>query len=78
MAKLPRDADPRKVLRALERLGFVVDYVSGSHYVVIHQKDSSRRSTIPFHGKVRTGTLRAILKEVRVTLEEFLKSFMVL
>src|SRR3972149_200668 len=32
MSKLPRDADPRKVLRALQRLGFVVDHVSGSHY----------------------------------------------
>src|SRR3989304_4090532 len=32
MSKLPRAADPRKVLRALQRLGFVVDHVSGSHY----------------------------------------------
>jgi len=78
MAKLPRDADPRKVLRALQRLGFVVDHVSGGHYVVVHLENSERRSSIPFHGKLKTGTLRGILREVRVTLEEFLESFMVL
>jgi len=78
MAKLPRDADPRKVLRALQRLGFVVDHVSGGHYVLVHPEDSSRRTAVPFHGKLRTGTLRAILREISVTVEEFLDFFMIL
>lgn len=59
-------------------MGFVVDHVSGSHYVVVHPEDSERRSSIPFHGKLKTGTLRGILKEVGVTLQEFLESFMIL
>ena len=78
MPKLPRDADPRKVLRALQRLGFVLDHVTGGHYAVVHNKDASRRASIPFHGKVRTGTLRAILRETRLTLEEFLEMFLLL
>ncbi len=78
MAKLPRDADPRKVLRALQHLGFIVDHISSGHYVVIHRDDTGRRASVPFHGKVRTGTLRAILKETRVTIEEFVKVFLIL
>ncbi len=78
MAKMPRDADPRKVLRALERLGFVVDHVSGGHYAVVHPDDPTRRAAIPFHGKLRTGTLRAILRETRVSLEAFLENFLIL
>jgi predicted RNA binding protein YcfA (HicA-like mRNA interferase family) len=78
MAKLPRDADPRKVLRALERLGFVVDHVSGGHYAMVHRKDRSRRTTVPFHGKLSSGTLRAVLRETRVALEEFMKVFTIL
>ena len=78
MAKLPRDADPRKVLRALERLGFVVDHVSGGHYAMVHPGDRTRRTSIPFHGKLRTGTLRAILRETRVSLEAFLENFLIL
>jgi len=78
MAKLPRDADPRKVLRALERLGFVVDHVTGSHYAMVHREDPSRRATVPFHGKLSTGTLRAILRETRVAVEEFIRVFIIL
>ena len=78
MAKLTRDADPRKVLRALQRLGFVVDHVSGGHYAVVHPEDRTRRASIPFHGKIRTGTLRAVLRETRVSLETFLENFIVL
>ncbi len=78
MPKVPRDADPRRVLKALRRLGFEVDHVSGGHYAVVHREDSSRRSTVSFHGKIKTGTLRAILRETRVALEEFLKVFEIL
>ena len=66
------------MLRALERLGFVVDHTSGSHYVLVHPEDASRRATVPFHGKLSTGTLRAILRETRLTLEEFLRVFILL
>lgn len=45
---------------------------------MVHPDDASRRSSVPFHGKVKTGTLRAILRESRVALEDFLKVFMLL
>ena len=75
MAKLPRDADIPKVLEALERLGFRIVYVSGSHYKRVYPPDPSRFATVPFHGKMPTGTLRSILRSARVSLEEFLKVF---
>jgi len=78
MAKMPRDADARRVIKTLEKLGFRVASVSGSHYKLIHQDDPLRVVVVPFHGKLKTGTLSAILKAAKVKAEEFLKVFTLL
>lgn len=70
MSKLPRDLKPNKVIAALEKAGFVVDHVSGSHYVLV--KDNLR-TTVPYHKVVKTGTLKAILNQAGLTVEEFNK-----
>ncbi len=69
------DADARKVIRTLTKLGFRVDGVSGSHYKLTHREDPSRVVVVPFHGKLKTGTLKSILKAARVSVEEFLRVF---
>jgi len=66
------------VLKAFHRLGLEVVHVPGSHYKLVHPEDHSRFATIPFHGTVRTETLRSILRGARVSLEEFLKVFNIL
>lgn len=54
----------RKLVRALERHGFVIDRVRGSHHVMIHP--DGRSTTVPVHGSrdVPKGTLRGILRDV--------------
>ncbi|HYL27158.1 MAG TPA: type II toxin-antitoxin system HicA family toxin [Candidatus Nitrosotalea sp.] len=63
--------DGGDVLRALRRAGFVVDRISGSHHVMRHA--DGRKTSIPVHsGKsLRRGLLAAILKDVRMSAEEF-------
>ncbi len=78
MAKIPRDADARRVIKALEKLGFRVASISGSHYKMTHEDDPLRVVVVPFHGKLKTGTLSAVLKAARVKVEEFLKVFTLL
>ncbi|MEQ1604035.1 MAG: type II toxin-antitoxin system HicA family toxin [Pyrinomonadaceae bacterium] len=68
MKKLPRDLKPGKVIKALEKAGFVVDHVTGSHYIMMK---GVRRTSVPYHKNVRTGTLRAILSQSGMTVEEF-------
>ncbi|MCL4351090.1 MAG: type II toxin-antitoxin system HicA family toxin [Firmicutes bacterium] len=60
-----------EVLRKLKTLGFVVDHVSGSHYILIGPQH--QRTVVPFHGShdLRRGTLRAIIKQAGVTEDEF-------
>ncbi len=71
MTPLPQITGERLV-RALERAGFIQVRQQGSHLTMRHRDDPTRRATIPMHGSqvVRLGTLRAILKGAGVTIEE--------
>lgn len=62
-----------EVAQKLRRLGFVFfRHARGSHEVWRHQ-DTGARATIPHHSRpMSEGTLRAILREAGVTVEEFL------
>jgi len=70
--KLPA-ANARQVLRALERAGFNVVRSSGSHHILIHGSDPTRRVTVPFHGSkdLPRGLLRAIIRQAGFTVAEF-------
>ena len=63
----------QRVVRALEKAGFVVRRQKGSHVILVHSQDLSRRAVVPLHGSkpVKPGTLRAILKGANISVEEF-------
>ncbi len=71
MKKLPRDLPAKKIIAALVKTGFQIDRVSGSHYVLIK---GSRRVTVPYHKAVKTGTLKSILNQAGIPVEEFIES----
>lgn len=65
-----RPARPGDVVRVRGRLGFVRIRQSGSH-AVFHHPDC-RWTTVPIHSRdVATGTLRRILKDVGIAVDEF-------
>lgn len=73
MSRLPQ-VTARQMLAVLEKAGFVVERVKGSHHFLRHETDSARRTVIAVHpGDLRAGTLRDILKQARISRAEFLK-----
>ena len=65
---------PKAVIRALERAGFLVHNVTGSHYILKHPAKPALRITVPFHNRdLKRGTLQSIIKQAGFTNEEFLK-----
>jgi len=65
---------PRAVLRALERAGFFIHHVSGSHHILKHPGSSSLRVTVPFHNRdLKRRTLESIVKQAGLSHEEFLR-----
>ncbi len=67
--KLPA-LKPKQVIKALERHGFSIKRTSGSHYIL---KKEKLRVTVPYHSKdLKPGTLKSIISEAGLTVEEFL------
>lgn len=73
-SRLPA-VDSRRLLRALERAGFVVLRTRGSHHILQHPDDPRRRVTVPVHrGRdLPTGTLRNILRQAGLSVEALLE-----
>ncbi|MDE2474987.1 MAG: type II toxin-antitoxin system HicA family toxin [Alphaproteobacteria bacterium] len=63
----------KQVIRALGRVGFVVNRTSGSHHMLAHISDPARMVIVPMHGNhdIKAGTLRSILKQAGLTVEQF-------
>jgi len=61
----------REVLAALQRAGFVIRRRSKGSHVILRHADG-RQTYVAMHTKdVPTGTFRSILKQARLTKEEF-------
>lgn len=73
MSKLPV-LKARKLLKTLQRLGFYKHHQAGSHIQLKHP--DGRRTTIPYHPtqEIRRGTLRAIIDDLDMTVEEFIRA----
>jgi predicted RNA binding protein YcfA (HicA-like mRNA interferase family) len=57
--------------KILEKEGYLVDHLTGSHIILRNEKSPFRRLTVPHHKEVAKGTLRAVLRQAGLTLEEF-------
>ena len=60
-----------RVVHALERHGFKVARINGSHHIMRHP--DGRRTTVPVHAgrDIRPGTLRNILRDTGLSVDEF-------
>jgi len=65
----------QEAIRALERLGFVQIRQRGSHVVLKKQTPEGEVGcVVPLHRELAIGTLRSMLKQAKVTPDEFLKN----
>lgn len=73
MPKLRR-VSGQEAIRALERLGFVQARQRGSHVVLKKQTpEGALGCVVPLHRELAIGTLRGILKQAKVTPDEFME-----
>jgi predicted RNA binding protein YcfA (HicA-like mRNA interferase family) len=73
MSWLPQ-VTQRKMIAALQRAGFVIERIRGSHHFLQHRDDPTRRTVVALHsGDVPQGTLRDILKQSKISQQAFLK-----
>ena len=64
-----------EAIKVLRRLGFMPVRQHGSH-VVLKKREAQEEITcvVPLHHELAIGTLRSILRQARVTPEEFMNN----
>ena len=65
------DLPVRKVIGALDSVGFSYVRAKGSH--AVYRNQDGRVVVVPQHGVVKRGTLASILRQAGLTPTEFLK-----
>lgn len=69
MPKLP-SLTPQKIIKVLEKKGFVLDRVKGSHHIYYYP-ETKRRVVVPLHKRdLPKGTLLEILQQAGISKEE--------
>jgi predicted RNA binding protein YcfA (HicA-like mRNA interferase family) len=59
----------KEVIKALRRIGFIVDHQRGSH-TFMHNLERNISVIIPMHKEIKKGTLHNILRKVGISLKE--------
>jgi predicted RNA binding protein YcfA (HicA-like mRNA interferase family) len=61
-----------EVDKALAKAGYAVDHQTGSRMILRSESPPHRRLTVPNHEELAKGTLRAIIGDAGLTVEEFI------
>lgn len=71
MSKLPR-VSGRECAKALGKVGFYLKRQEGSH-MILRREDPFAQVVVPDHKELDRGTLRAIIRQAGLGVEEFVK-----
>jgi predicted RNA binding protein YcfA (HicA-like mRNA interferase family) len=62
----------RQCVRVLLRIGFVEDHQTGGH-IIVRRENPTTTISVPNHRELKKGTLRAIIRQAGLTVEEFVE-----
>ncbi|MEP6664633.1 MAG: type II toxin-antitoxin system HicA family toxin [Verrucomicrobiota bacterium] len=71
MSKLPQISGS-DLVRALQKFGFTVRRQHGSH-IIMRRDQPFAQTVVPNHRQIDRGTLRAILRQTGISVEELIK-----
>ncbi len=76
MDSFPKDAPKRRVIRALESLGFSI-VREREHIAMIRENADGSRTplTMPNHPFIKGSTLRTILTQCRISRDDFVTAY---
>lgn len=72
MSKLPSISE-KECIKALEKIGFYQKRRESSH-IIMRRDDPFSQVVVPEHDRIAKGTLRAIIRDIDLTVEKFIAS----
>jgi predicted RNA binding protein YcfA (HicA-like mRNA interferase family) len=60
----------KELVRALSKLGYELDHQTGSHIILRNAHPPHRRLTVPNHRTIAKGTLRQVMREAGIGIED--------
>jgi predicted RNA binding protein YcfA (HicA-like mRNA interferase family) len=67
--KIPRDVNGSEAVRALRRAGYATLRQTGSHLIM---RKGERTVVVPQHKPIKPGTLKGMIEQAGLTVEEFI------
>ncbi|MGB0562991.1 MAG: type II toxin-antitoxin system HicA family toxin [Spirulinaceae cyanobacterium] len=71
MSKLP-SISGKACIKALKKIGFYQKRQEGSH-IILRRDEPFSQVVVPNHTQIAKGTLRTIIRDVELTVEEFVE-----
>ena len=72
MAKVPTDLSGATCVWPWSARGFVFRRQRGSH-MILRRNEPYARAVVPAHKQIRVGTLRSIIADAGLTIEDFMR-----
>jgi predicted RNA binding protein YcfA (HicA-like mRNA interferase family) len=61
----------RDAIKAFGKIGYQVDHQTGSHVILRRDTPPFRRLSVPNHKELAKGTLRKLIRESGLTVQQF-------
>lgn len=62
----------KECIKALQKAGYYISSQKGSH-VTMRRDDPKGKTVVPLHKTLKTGTLRSIIRQAGLTVDEFVR-----
>lgn len=62
-----------ELIKLFAKIGYEIDHQTGSHIILRNKNYPFRRLTVPNHKTIAKGTLRGLIREAGLNLDEFNK-----
>ena len=71
--KIPRDVNGSEAVRALRRAGYEPHFAANSLGLISSCEKKSGTVVVPQHKPIKPGTLKGMIEQAGLTVEEFVK-----
>jgi predicted RNA binding protein YcfA (HicA-like mRNA interferase family) len=72
MPKLPNNISASQAIKVLGKVGYLFNRQKGSHIILVNE-ETHRIAVVPNRKDLPRGTLRAIISQSGLTIDEFLR-----